>query len=272
MSKPPTQILRQRQNCRHWQRLGSALACCALVSSAGAAGISVSSTEPSGNIIASQTTDLGPGTQNGNNDFTDNGGPVGQAFTATTSSLVGSISVLGRGNAASAWDNGSVAFDGNQSFGILIGEIDATTGQLLNTHMEEATGLVAPADIADWLTLTLDTPVAVTAGSLYGFSIAQWDTALGMYNNGGWFGIAHSDSDVYAGGYAFNANDSNVFNDSNTGAARYGFPSTPYAAANTIGGGYDYAFVVQAVPEPTVFSLLSLSAVGLFVALKRRKG
>lgn len=260
-----------QRNTDHWFRFGSTLACCALAMSAGAAGISVNSTMPSGGIVASQTTDLGPGTQNGANDFTDNGGPVGQAFTATTSSMVGSISMLGRGNAASAWNNGPVAFDGNQSFGILIGEIDGATGQLINTHMEEATGLVAPADITDWLTLTLDTPVSVTAGTLYGFSIAQWNTALGMYNNGGWFGFAHSDSDVYADGYALNANDSNVFNDSNTGAARYGFPATPYAAANTIGGGYDFAFVVQAVPEPTVLSLFGLGALGLLAVRRGRK-
>jgi hypothetical protein len=253
-----------------WMTAAAVICGCALASSAGAATITQSSTAPSGNIIASQLTDLGPGTQNGNNDFTDNGGPVGQAFTPTVSTSIAAISVLGRGTSAGSWTDAPQPFSGTEIWGILIGQIDSN-GQLINTTMETATGFLGngQVNITDYLTFALATPYDVTAGQTYGFAIAQWSSA-GPGTSGGWFGLAHSAGDSYAGGYAFNVNTSTAFDSNNTGGPRYDFANPPFAAPNTLDGGYDHVFAVQAVPEPTTLALIGLGTLALVAAQRRR--
>lgn len=248
-----------------------------------AASIGVNSAPPIGNIIASQLTDLGTDTQDGNRNFSDNGGPLGQTFTSPVDALVGRISILSRGNNASGWNNGAMPFTGSEMFGILIGRVDPVSGAISSTSIETATGLVAAANFEGWLTFDLATPYAVEAGDMYAFSIAQWASS-GMYNNGGWFGGAHSDIDMLAGGYAFNLNSSiaNAGNNqgmigSDAAAKRFGFidPSLPapgnvQAYAAPVPANYDYIFAVQAViPEPGVLTLAGLGALCFFLA--RRK-
>jgi hypothetical protein len=248
----------------------SILAGCALASAAMAQSLTLNPSAPTDFVIASQTMALGPGEQDGDRNFTDNGGPVGQTFTPITDALVQSVSVLGRGNAASGWIDGPQPFDGNQAFGLLIGEVDSETGQLLNTTLEVVTGLVAPTDITEWLTFTLGTPFAVLEGTLYGFSLAQWDAEGGMGVSGGWFGLAHSDLDVYEGGYAFNFNVSLENPTGNTGNQRFGFFNEPgFAAPHPL--EYDYAFVIQAVPEPGIVALLGLGGLALFAVSRSRR-
>lgn len=252
-----------------------------LVSSAGGATLTLSPSAPVGNLFASQLADLGPGTQEGNRNFTDNGGPAGQTFTAPYDAMINRISILSRGNAASGWSGGALPFTGTEVFGILIGRVNAN-GSLSSTSIETATGLVASANPTGWLTFELANPVSVTAGNTYAFSVAQWSSA-GMYNNGGWFGFAHSDTDTYAGGYAFNLNSSIANNGNNADmvgsdgqAKRFGFidPSLP-APGNVLGyaapvpGNYDYAFAVQVIPEPSALTLLGLG--GLCLAVLRRR-
>jgi hypothetical protein len=270
MNPLPTGPSSLRLNARAWQMAISIVAGCALASAAMAQSLTLNPSAPTDFVIASQTTALGPGVQDGVRNFTDNGGPVGQTFTPVTDALVQSVSVLGRGNAASGWTDGPQPFDGNQAFGLLIGEVDSETGQLLNTTLEVVTGLVAPTDITEWLTFTLGTPFSVLEGTLYGFSLAQWSATGGMGVNGGWFGLAHSDVDVYEGGYAFNFNVSLDSPAGNMGNDRFGFFNEPgFAAPHPL--NYDYAFVVQAVPEPGMLALLSLGGLALFAASRARR-
>ncbi len=83
-----------------WLTVAAIMSGCALASSAGALGISDSTSAPSANILASQLTDLGPGTQDNGRDYMNNGGTVGQTFTVAANTTLGGITVLGRGDSA----------------------------------------------------------------------------------------------------------------------------------------------------------------------------
>jgi hypothetical protein len=220
-----------------------------LVSRVGAATLSQSASAPSTNIIASQLTDLGPGTQDGNRDFTDNSGPVGQTFTVGSNSLLGAITVHGRA------DSGNLAAASN--FHIQIGSVNAGTGAITQLRQETAPEVIASDN--DFLTFTLAAPVALTTGTTYEFSI---------YSEAGWYGLAHSTGDVYASGTAMNNNISTANPDDNSNGLGKNMGFGGFAAPNPL--GYDYVFVAQSpVPEPV--SLGGFGAGGLLLLTWRRR-
>ena len=261
---------------------GAGLSTFAMILSANAATLTLSPTAPVGNFLTSQMTDLGPGTEEGNRNFTDNGGPLGQTFTAATGGQVGRISILSRGNGASAWTTSAQPFNGTEVFGLLFATV-GPGGALQNAKIETFTGLIAPANPTGWLNFDLTTPISVSAGNTYAFSIAQW-SPTGMYIGNGWFGVAHSTGDAYTGGTAFNLNSSTVNAGDNNGmlgsdttAKRYGFidpslatPGNAQGYVAPVPGNYDYAFAVQLtpIPEPGALALVALG--GLCLAFRKR--
>lgn len=250
-----TDYLRRRQNT--WLTAAAVLSSFALVSSSGAATIYQSSTIPSGQILASQLTDLGPGTQDNGRNFTDNGGPPGQTFKVERGAVMGSVTVLGRGDSAGSWNNGAQPMTGSEVWGIQIGSLNQD-GSIFVLDTETATGFAAPANISDYLTFKLDNPVALSYGATYVFSIS--------INQGSWFGLAHSDSDVYADGTAINNNSSTANPGSNNGGNRYTFDGNGFAAPLD----YDYVFAIQTVPEPTALAFLGLGGLAFLVSRRRR--
>jgi hypothetical protein len=252
-----------RDDRKTWRTVASILAGCALVSTAGAATITESATAPSGNILASQLTSLGPGAADNGRLYADNGGPPGQTFTVSSPSALDSIVVLGRGDSAGSWSGGAQPFTGSEVWGIQIARVNGD-GSLTALATETATGFAAPANLSSYVNFKLGTPVSVIPGQTYAFSI--------NINSGGpWFGFAHSDTDVYAGGTAFNNNTNMANPGGNGGGNRYTFGDIGFAAP--MPGNWDLVFAIQGmeVPEPTTFALLGLGGLGLIAAHMRRR-
>jgi autotransporter-associated beta strand protein len=181
-----------------------------------------SPTAPTLNVIASQLTDQS-GAIIGNQDYTDNGGPPGQTFVVggTGNFQMQAFTILGGGGHGGTSSGSSGVF-----WNIQIGSVDLGTGAITELLMEASN--VTYSSNADYLTFTLDTPVTLSAGTTYSFS---------LYSSAGWYGLAHSSGDVYAGGTAFN-NDQDTTQTGNQAPRRTfnGFVS-PRA--------YDYIFAVQ---------------------------
>lgn len=246
-------LLRNDRNL--WLIVAAILSGCGLFSSVDAATISTSASAPSGGILASQLTDLGPGTQDGSRNYFDSGGPAGQTFTVASASTMGSVTMLGRGDAASSWTTQPNPFDGSENFGIQIGSVNLD-GSITPLDTETATGLVAPVNFNQYITFTLANPVSLNPGTTYAFSI---DLTL----NTAWFGVAHSDSDVYAGGTGLNNNTS--ISAPPSAGQKYQFNGFVAPVS------YDYVFAIQAVPEPGTLALVGLGGLGLMVANRRRR-
>ena len=242
-----------------WLIVAAIFSGCGLVSSADAQStLTMNAAAPSGGILASQLTDLGPGTQDGGRNYTDNGGPPGQTFTVASASTMGSVTILGRGDSALSYNNGPVPFDGTETFGIQIGSVNLD-GSINVLDTETAAGFVGPGNINQFLTFGLANPVSLSPGVTYAFSVDITSPS--------WFGLAHSDADVYAGGTGFNNNSSTANPGGNTGGARYTFVGNGFVAPV----GFDYVFAVQAVPEPTTLALAGLGGLGLLAAARRRR-
>jgi len=146
--------------------------------------------QPTQNILTSQFTDLGPGPQANNMDYTDNAGPPGQTFAigGTGNFRMSGLTILGRG------DSG-----GGSSGATWTLQIGTVTGGAI-TAIDTETATVTYSANNDYLTFNLANNVTLSAGTQYEFS---------LYTSAGWYGLAHSTGDVYAGGAAFN-NDSSV--------------------------------------------------------------
>ena len=232
----------------------------ALITSANAQTISENAALPGDPILASQLTDLGPGTKDGARDYANNTGPAGQTFQVATPGYAALVTVLGRGDSAASWTSGPNPFDGTEQWVLQLGTVDGT-GAITAIDTEHYTGFTAGINIADYLTFSLGNPQLLTPGVTYEWTISIDNAAK---TGAPWFGFAHSTGDAYAAGYAMNNNvstDNPGGGDGSTTPVMGGF-----AAPNT--SGYDYVFAVSA-PEPTTIALLGLGGLAL-VAFRRR--
>lgn len=226
-----------------------------------AATLTESAAPPPGAFLASQLTDLGPGTQDGARDYANNKGPPGETFTVASGGKMDTLTVKGRGDSASGYSGGPLAMTGTETWGVQIGSVNAD-GSIFVLDSETVTGVPLPANIADYLTFTLANPVALSAGATY-----EWSIDIGNAADTAWFGLAHSTGNAYANGTAFNNNTSTA----NPGGPNNNLPNTTFGgfvAPNA--SNYDYVFAIQ-VPEPTTLALVGLGGLGLIAASKRRR-
>src|SRR5690348_4348093 len=136
---------------------------------------------PSGSFLVSQSDATATGAPSagggliGNQDYSDNGGPPGQTFTAPSNSVLTSIVVHG-GNDAGLY--GSANPIGEQ-FQIQIGSVNPTTGAITQLDLETSGRFPNIASMSgDYLAFNLANPVTLTSGGVYSWSIAATD--------GGW--------------------------------------------------------------------------------------
>jgi hypothetical protein len=255
-----------RNDRNTWLIVAAILSGCGLASNAGAQlTITDSTSAPSGNILTSQLTDLGPGQQQNSLDYMNNGGTVGQTFSVGANSTLQAITILGRGDSAQFYSGGAQPFTAGTTWSIQIASVNISTGAITPLDIEASTTYVPTgggANFSGFLTYTLANPVSLTAGQEYAFNVFVNDGTVGQ----SWFGLAHSTGDAYAGGTAEN---------SNTSASSGTGPINAYGAfAQTNPNGYDYVFAAQgivAVPEPTTLALVGLGGLGLIAANRRRR-
>ena len=183
---------------------------------------------------------------NSTENFTDNGGPPGQTFTAigATPTLT-SFTFMGAGS-----NSGGVS---SFSFQVGLVNADSTITQLSN----DTVTLGGPAGASDFLTYTPTNPIPLTTGKLYEVSVF---TGMGTFYG---FSRSPGSTDVYTGGTAFN-NDKTTGDAGNTAPVRT-FNGTVSPRA------YDYVFYVNATPtpEPGSLSVLGLGAMGLLARRRR---
>jgi hypothetical protein len=201
--------------------------------------ISVSSSAPVGAAISQP--DFSAPAFNGSQDFTDNAGPPGQTFTPATSMLLSAITVKGFANAPAS-------FGGNVNTGTWTLTIDQVIGGTTLTNLTQETA--DPSAVTDgfaYVTFTLSAPVALVGGTQYAFDV---------YSSTGYFGLAKSSTDVYAGGAAI----------------QHGSTSRTSATGATITNTQtaDRTFFVTSVPEPGSAGIFA-SLAGL-LAFRRRRG
>jgi len=248
-----------------WLIVAAIISGCGLASSASAQlAITDSTSAPTANILTSQLTDLGPGPQDNNRDYMNNGGTVGQTFTVGANSILDDITIKGRGDSAQYYSGGPQPFTAGTIWSIQIASVNASTGALTPLDVEQNNTYVPTgggADDTSYITYALANPVTLTAGQEYAFNVFVNDGTVGE----SWFGLAHSSSANYAGGTAENSNTSAT---SGTGPVNaYG----AYAEPNP--GNYDYVFAAEGlpVPEPGTLAMLGLGGAGLLTALRRRR-
>jgi hypothetical protein len=175
--------------------------------------------------IPGGTTPVGGGTYN-SQAYTDNGGPLGQTFTAPPTKhlyALTAISVKGVG------DFGGGVDGAGQTWAVRVSEVNGTA----LTPLKTVTGIPTFTGAAgtEWFTLSFtgtDTPT-LAPNKLYGFEI---------YTTAGWFGVDATQGDAsYAGGTAFNsAAPVRTFNNNTLG--------------NQANHGYDRTFIAQLTAPP----------------------
>jgi len=254
-----------RNDRNTWLIVAAILSGCALGANAQVS-ITDSTSAPSGNILASQLTDLGPGVQDGGRDYMNNGGTVGQTFTVASTSSLQAITILGRGDSASYWGgspSGPQPFTAGTLWGIQISSVNAITGALTPLDIESSTTYVPTgggANFSGYITYNLANPVILFGGGEYAFNLIVNDGTVGQ----SWFGLAHGTGNATSSQYGMNSNTSTS---SGTG------PVDAYGAfAQADPNRYSYVFAAQgvaAVPEPTTLALVSLGGLAL-VAYRRR--
>jgi hypothetical protein len=248
-----------------WMIVAAIMSGCGLAMCANAqVTITDSTSAPTANILTSQLTDLGPGPQDNNRDYMNNGGTVGQTFTVSGNSILDSITIKGRGDSAQYYSGGPQPFTAGTVWSILISSVNPTTGALTPLDQEQNNTYVPTgggADSTAYLTYALANPVTLTAGQEYAFNLYVNDGTVGE----SWFGLAHSTGDAYSGGTAENSNTSTT---SGTGPVNaYGGFAEPNPA------GYDYVFAAEgtSVPEPATLAMAGLGGISLLAAWRRRR-
>ena len=198
-------------------------------------------TAPTTNVVISQA-DFSGGTHS-NADYSNQPTP-GQTFTAPSSFTMTDLTLKGASSNNS--DNG----DGN--FHLQIGSLNAngTTITPLETESFAVTNVAANTN--NYFTFTLANSVAMTAGTVYTFSI--YTAANNFY-----FGFANSQTDVYSGGTAFTNTNTGSF--SNSVNATYAYDRTFFVE----GTG-----AMTGTPEPGTVTVCVIAAGALLLQLRRR--
>lgn len=187
----------------------------------------------------SQPDFSGP-TFNGGQDFTDNAGPPGQTFTPITNLSLSALTIKGFANTSASFGGVNTG-----TWTVTISRVDP--GNVLTRLDQETANPSAVTDGSAYITLALDTPVALTGGTQYAFDI---------FSSTGYFGLAKSSTDVYAGGSAI----------------QHGTTSRTSADAASVANiqGVDRTFFINpSVPEPGSIALVALG--GIATMLRRRR-
>lgn len=216
--------------------LAASLGCLLIGAGAPAAIITVSETAPSGSIIA-QPDFSGSA---GGGDYTDNGGPSAQTFTAPQNFTLTGVTIKGNANNGGSFG----AFSAGVTFSIAISEVVGST--LSQIDLETVT--FQPTDGAAYLTFTLEPvdPINLAGGTQYAFTI---------YSSSGFYGLDESSTDVYAGGAAIQHG--STARTASSGASITNTQSTDRTF-----------FIAGTVPEPASLSALALA---MGAVLRRRR-
>ena len=206
---------------------------------AGAAVITTSASAPVAAEISQP--DFSAPAFNGSQDFTDNAGPPGQTFTTgPAGSNFRAVTVKG-------FANTQASFGGNVNTGtwtITVSRVDP--GNVLTRVDQETASPAAVTNGADYVTVALDTPVALSPNTTYAFD---------LFSSSGYFGLAKSSTDVYAGGVAMQ----------HGSTAR----SAADAALITNPQTGDRTFFINPVPEPGAVGLVGLATLGVLARRRR---
>ncbi|WP_428306240.1 hypothetical protein [Lacipirellula sp.] len=167
----------------------------------------------------------GGGTYNSQS-YTDNGGPLGQTFTAPSTKHLYALTAL---TLKGVGDTGGVIDAAGVTWAVRVSKVSGTTLTPLKTitGIPTLTGAIG----TEWVTLSFTGTDATTLDGS-----AQY--AFEIYTTGGWFGVDATQGDAaYAGGSAFNsAGAVRSFNDNTLG--------------NVAAHGYDRTFVAQLAAPP----------------------
>lgn len=222
--------------------LGAAFLTLAL-SSAHALTVTESATAPTDFILAQPDFSAASGSYQ-NSDYS-NQQPPAQSFMATEDFTLDGVTLKGGGGSNTQSENWVI-------------NISSLSGTTL-TYLDSETIAYSPATAndTDYLTFTLTTPVALTSGNEYVF------TVYNSSSGGGYFDFAKSASDVYAGGVAGSENS----------PARWVATDGDAFSTQTPDLNEDRTFFLEGVaPEPSTWAMM-VGGLGLLllVAWKRRR-